>query len=145
MPWGKTPSWSEAPNKRCRGGIEACAGCSRSDAVRSGARGWQNCNMLAERGANKSAPSRGCIATSKMRDQQAKLLVSCVLVLAVLSREEHCSEVQRLLHVVQGCRPWATCAATNRRPLPSRCCSARRWKGKRTHSVAMTSEEKQGR
>ena len=82
-----------------------------------------------------SAPSRGYIATGKVRDQQAWPLVSGVLVLAVLSREEHCSEVQCLLHVVQGCRPCATCAATNRRPLPSHCCSGRRWRGKRTHSV----------
>ena len=39
-----------------------------------------------------------------MRDHQAWPLVSCVLVLAVLSCEEQCSKVQRLLHVVQGCR-----------------------------------------
>ena len=47
-----------------------------------------------------SAPSRGCISTGKVRDQQAWRLVSCVLVLAILSREEHCSDVQCLLHVV---------------------------------------------
>ena len=35
-------------------------------------------------------------------------------------------------------------AATNRRPLPSRCCSGRRWRGKRTHSVEMPSEENRG-
>ena len=58
--------------------------------------------------------------------------------------EEQSSEVQRLLHVVQGCRPCATCATTNRRPLPSRCCSGRRWRGKRTHSVEMPSEENNG-
>ena len=92
-----------------------------------------------------SAPSPGCIATGRVRDQQAWPLVSYVLVLAVLSREEQCSEVQRLLHVVQGCSPCATCAAPNRRPLPSRCCSGRRWRGKRTHSVGMPSEERQGR
>ena len=67
-----------------------------------------------------SAPWRGCIETGKVRDQQAWPMVSCVLVLAVLSREEHCSEVQRLLHVVQVCSPCATCAVTDRRPLPSR-------------------------
>ena len=43
-----------------------------------------------------------------------------------------------------GCRPCATCAATNRRSLPSRCCSGRRWRGKKAHSVEMPSEEKQG-
>ena len=91
-----------------------------------------------------SAPSRGCIATGKVRDQQAWPLVSCILVLAVLSREEHCPEVQRLVHVVQGCRPCATCEATNSRLLPSRCCSGRRWRGKRTHSVEMPSEENRG-
>ena len=92
-----------------------------------------------------SAPSLGCIATGKVRDQQAWPLVSCVFVLAVLSREEHCSEVQRILHVIQGCRPYSTLAATNRKPLPCCCCSGRRWRGKRTHSVEMPSEEKQGR
>ena len=91
-----------------------------------------------------SAPLQSCGATGGVQDQQAWPLVSCVLVLAVLSREEHCSEVQRLLHVVQGCRPCATCAATNRRPLPSRCCKGRRWRGKRTHSVEMPSEENRG-
>ena len=91
-----------------------------------------------------SAPSRGCIATGKVRDQQAWPLVSGVLVLAVLSREEHCSEVQRLRHVVQGCLPCATCAATNRRPLPSHCCSGRRWRGKRTHSVEMPPRKDRG-
>ena len=37
--------------KRCRGGTEAFAGCSRSDAVTCGARGWQNtaCWRSAER------------------------------------------------------------------------------------------------
>ena len=34
MPWGISPSWSEAPKSWCRGGTGACAGCSRSDAVR---------------------------------------------------------------------------------------------------------------
>ena len=91
-----------------------------------------------------SDPSRDCIATGKVRDQQAWPLVSCVLVLAVLTREEHCSEVERLLHVVQGCRPCATCAATNRRPLPSRGCSGRRWRVKRTHCVEMRSEKNRG-
>ena len=62
----------------------------------------------------------------------------------VLSREEQSSEVQRLLHVVQSCCPCATCAAINRRPLPSRCYSGRRWGGKRTHSVEMPSEENWG-
>ena len=89
-----------------------------------------------------SAPSQGCIATSKVRDQHAWPLVSFVLVLAVLCCEEQCSEVQRLLHVVQSCRPCGTCAATNRRPLPSHCYKGRR--GKRTHSVEMPSEENRG-
>ena len=92
-----------------------------------------------------SAPSRGCTATGKVRDQQAWALVSGVLVLAVLRREEHCSEVQRLLHAVQGCRPCAKCVATNRRSLPSHCCSGRRWRGKRTHSGEVRSEERPGR
>ena len=91
-----------------------------------------------------SAPSRGCISTGKVQDQHAWPLVSCVLGLAVLSREEQSSEVQRLLHVVQGCRPCATCAATNKRPLPSRCYGGRRWRGKRTHSVEMPSDKKRG-
>ena len=81
------------------------------------------------------APLWGCVATGGVRDLQAWPLVSDVLVPAVLSCEEHCSEVQCLLHEVQGCRPSVTCAATNRRPLPSHCCSGRRWRGKRTHSV----------
>ena len=92
----------------------------------------ENLQHAPERGANKSGWCGlgrllrwGCIATGKVRDQQAWLLVSCVLVLAVLSREEHCSEVQCRLHVVQGCRLSATCAATNRSPLPSRYCSGR--------------------
>jgi len=70
---------------------------------------------------------------------QAGPLVSCVLGFAVLSREEQSSEVQCLLHVGQNCCPYATCAATNRRPLPSRCCKGRRWRGKRTLSVEMPS------
>ena len=78
-----------------------------------------------------------CVATGEVGDQQAWPLALGVLVQAVLSRGERCSEVQRLLHEVKGCRPSATCAATNRRPLPSRCCSGRRWRGKRTHSVEM--------
>ena len=86
-----------------------------------------------------SAPLRSCVSTGKVQDQQACPLVSYVLGLAVLSREDQSSEVQRLLHVVQGCRPCTTCAAANRRPLPSRCCSGRRWRGKRTQSVEMPS------
>ena len=91
-----------------------------------------------------SAPLRSCVSTGKVQDQQACPLVSYVLGLAVLSREDQSSEVQRLLHVVQGCRPCTTCAAANRRPLPSRCCSGRRWRGKRTRSVEMPSEENRG-
>ena len=91
------------------------------------------------------APLRGCVATGGVRDLQAWPLVSDVLGPAVLSREEHCSEVQCRLHVVQGCRLSATCAATNRSPLPSRYCSGRPLRGKRTHSVEMPSEERQGR
>ena len=135
--------------KRWRRGTEACTGCSRSDAVKCGACGWQNCDgacseqvWLVRLG---SAPSRGCIATGKVRDQQAWPLVSCVLALAARSREEHCTEVQCLLHVVQGCRTCATCAATDRRPLLSCRCSGHRWRGKRTHSLEMLSEERQGR
>ena len=48
------------------------------------------------------------------------------------------------LHVVQSCRPCATCAAMNRRPLPSRCYSGCRRSGKRTHSVEMPFEENRG-
>ena len=151
MPWGIAPSWSEAPNRRCKGGTEACAGCSRSDAARCGARGWQKYRHVGVARSEQvwsvmlgSAPSQGCIATSKVRDQHAWPLVSFVLVLAVLSCEEQCSEVQRLLHVVQSCRPCGTCAATNRRPLPSHCYSGRRWRGKRTHSAEMPSEENRG-
>ena len=88
-----------------------------------------------------SAPSRGCIATGKGRDQQVWPLVSCVLGLAALSHDEQSSEVQRLLHIVQGCRPCTTCAATNRRPLQSRCCSGRSWGEKKTLSVEVLSEE----
>ena len=91
-----------------------------------------------------SAPLRGCSATGTGQDQQAWPLVSCVLGSAVLSREEQSSEVQRLLHVVQSCRQCDACSATNRRPLPARCCSGRRWRGKRTHSVGMPSEENRG-
>ena len=51
MPWGIAPSLSEAPKRRCRGGTEAFVGCSWSDAVRCGPRGWQNtaCWRSAER------------------------------------------------------------------------------------------------
>ena len=91
-----------------------------------------------------SAPLRSCVSTGKVQDQQACPLVTYVLGLAVLSREDQSSEVQRLLHVVQGCRPCTTCAAANRRPLPSRCCSGRRWRGKRTHSLEMPSEKNRG-
>ena len=35
-------------------------------------------------------------------------------------------------------------AATNRRPLPSRCCKGHRWRGKRTHHEEMPSEESSG-
>ena len=91
-----------------------------------------------------SAPLRSCVSTGKVPGQQALPFVSCVLGLAVLSREEQSSEAQRLVHAVQGCRPCATCAATSRRPLPSRCCSGRRWRGKRTHSVEMPSKENRG-
>ena len=138
--------------KWCRGGTEAGAGCSRSDAVRCGARGWQK---LQHDGIARSeqvglvrlgsAPLHGCITIGKVRDQQAWLLVSCVLVLTVLGREEHCSEVKRLLHVVQGCRPSATWAATTttaRRQGPH---VGRRWRGKRPHCIEMPSVEKQGR
>ena len=152
MPWGINSelvgSTKEKVQRRYRGLrwllVERC--CSRRSATLAklqhagGARSEQV--WLVRLG---SAPSPGCIATGRVRDQQAWPLVSYVLVLAVLSREEQCSEVQRLLHVVQGCSPCATCAAPNRRPLPSRCCSGRRWRGKRTHSVEMPSEEKQGR
>ena len=115
--------------KRDRGGTEACAGVARTEHV-----------CLLRFG---SAPLQSCVATGGVQDHQAGPLISGVLVPAVLSREEHCSEVQRLLHVVQGCRPSATCAATNKRPLPSHCCSGRCWSGKRTHSVEMPSEERQ--
>ena len=91
-----------------------------------------------------SSPLRGCVATGGVRDKQAWHPVSGVLVQAVLSREERRSEVQSLLHEVQGCRPTATYATTNRRPLPSRCCSGPRWNGKMNHSVEMPSEERQG-
>ena len=84
-----------------------------------------------------SAPLQSCAATGGGQDQQTWPLVSGVLDQAVLCREERRSEVQCLLHEVQGCRPCAKCAATNRRPLPSRCCTCRRWRGKRTHSVEM--------
>ena len=91
------------------------------------------------------APLRGCVATGGVRDLEAWPLVSDVLVPAVLGRWERCSEVQCLLHVVQCCRLRATCAATNRRPLPSRGGSGRRRRGEKTHSVDMPSEERQGR
>ena len=159
MPWGTIPGrpeephpgWPEAPKKglrRYRGLRWLLA--ERCCWMRSAR--LENLQHAPERGANKSGWCGlgrllrwGCIATGKVRDQQAWLLVSCVLVLAVLSREEHCSEVQRLLHVVQGCRSCATCAATNRRPLPSHYCGGHHWRGKRTHSVDMPSEERQGR
>ena len=110
-----------------------CTACWRSA---------ERTSLLVRRG---SAPLRGCVATGGLRDARAWPLVSDVLVPAVLSREEHCSDVQCLLHVVQGFCPSATCAATNKRPLPSHCCSSRRWRGKRTHSVETPSEERQGR
>ena len=93
----------------------------------------------------RSAPLRGCVATGGVRDQQAWPLVLCVLVQGVLSREERRSEVQRLLQEVQGCRLRATCAVTNRRPLPSHCYSGRRRRGNRTQSGEMPPERKQGR
>ena len=55
-----------------------------------------------------SDPSRGCMATGKVQDQQSRPPVSGVLVEAVVSPEEGRSEVQCLLHEVQGCRPIAT-------------------------------------
>ena len=91
-----------------------------------------------------SAPLRGCMATGGVRDLQAWPLASDVLLPAVLSREEHCSKVQCLLNVVQGCRPIATCASTNRRPLPSHSCSGRRRRGKRTHSVEIHPRKDRG-
>ena len=90
-----------------------------------------------------SAPLQSCGASGGVQDQQAWPLVSGVVVWTVQSPEERCSEVQLLLHEVQG-RPSVTCAATYRRPLPSRCCSGRRWRGKRTHSVEMPSEKSRG-
>ena len=47
-----------------------------------------------------SAPLRACVATGGVRGLHVWPLVSDVLVPAVLSREEHCSEVQCLLHIV---------------------------------------------
>ena len=91
-----------------------------------------------------SAPLRGCSATG--RGLRPPSLTSR-LVRTRIGRPKSrgaSSEVQRLLHVVQSCGPCATCAATNKRPLPSRCCSGRRWRGKRTHSVEMPSEENRG-
>ena len=87
----------------------------------------------------------GLHGTGKVRDQQSWPPVSGVLVQAVVSPEEGRSEVQCLLHEVQGCRPIATCTAINRRPPPSHCCSGRRRRGKRTHPVEMPSEKRQGR
>ena len=60
---------------------------------------WRTVERTSLVGKAWSVPSRDCKATGKVRDQQAWPLVSGVLILAVLSREEHCSEVQRLLHL----------------------------------------------
>ena len=86
----------------------------------------------------------GLHGTGKVRDQQSWPPVSGVLVQAVVSPEEGRSEVQCLLHEVQGCRTSATCATINRRPPPSHCCSGRRPRGKRTHPVEMPSEKGRG-
>ena len=135
-----------------KGAIESCAGCSRNYAGKCGARGWQ---FLHQAGVARSAQVwlsrvvsaslRSCVKTSWWRAGQTSL-TSCLgrTRSAVLSLEEWRSEVKRLRHEVQGCRPCATCVVTNRRPLPSHYRSGRRWRGKRIHSVEMPSEENRG-
>ena len=79
------------------------------------------------------------------RGEHAWLLVSGVLVQPYGVSRSVRSEVKRLPHEVQGCRPCVTCAATNKRTLLSPCCSGRCWRGKRTRFVEMPSEESRGR
>ena len=106
------------------------AGLARSEQVWLLRLGSLLCGVAAQRAAGKS--SKPDLSSRVYSDRPSRVA------------EEQSSEVQRLLHVVQSCRPCAMCAATNRRPLPSRCYSGHRWRGKRTHSVEMPSKENRG-
>ena len=133
MPLGqKFPGWPKSPKKESTGVVARLSLDARGAVLANFATCWRSAERtsLAVK-ASGSASLQGCVATGGVWDQQAWLLVSGVLVQAILSREERRSDMQRLLHEAQGCRPCATCAATNRRRRPSHCCSGRHRRGNR--------------